>query len=127
MLGGINLFWRPGLFWTQLLAGCLFLHTAEMVLMSEELAWGHGKWKHISHLDGRRAGDGPDGRKQKAGCALGTPSVLFPRTRYTPSLSGPRSVYSALAIARSCSGSMGSSKDKADRHTLSRDVLMEQQ
>lgn len=74
----MNLFWRPGLFWTQLLSGCLFLHTAEIVLMSEELAWGHGKGKQIFHLDGRRARDGQDGRKQKAGCVLEAPLLLLP-------------------------------------------------
>lgn len=113
--------------WTQLLAGCLFLHTAEIVLMSEALAWGHGKWKQIFHLDGRRARDGQDGRKQKAGCVLGAPFVWLPTHAMRRHSLAPGVFILHLPFPEAVVGPWDPAKNKADRHTVSGDVLMERQ
>lgn len=123
----MNLFWRPGLLWTQLLAGSLFLHTAEIVLMSEKLAWGHGKWKQIFHLDGRRARDGQDGRKQKAGRVHGAPFVLLPTHAMYHHCLAPGVFILHLPFPEAVLGPWDPAKNKVDRHTVSVDVLMERQ
>lgn len=84
-----------------------------------------GKRKQIFHLDGRRARDGLDGRKQKARYALGTPFVPT-HAIHCHSLA-PGVFILHLPFPEAVLGRWDPAKNKADRHTVSVDVLMERQ
>lgn len=86
---------------------CFYIGT-EIVLMSEKLAWGkwEGKWKNIYHLEERLAEDeqGPVGRDSIC--------IAF-HMGYSPSFIHPTNIYLACTIGRSCSRSVGASKEQS--------------
>lgn len=101
MLGGMNLFWHPGLFWTQLLEGCLFLHSNWNSSDVREVRLGKwkGKWKCIFHLDERLTRDGQDGQKAEIRmCRWASCLYRFPHTLSTFS----RSSYEHLLCTCHC-------------------------